>query len=291
MPAAARNPLRSLRLVACSLACLAAPGTHAEAPPRFRLDLGFAADSFSKNYSDPGYGHHREGTEGAGFLELGYRLAPAITLLAGGDLSSPVGQVDGRFNVGAYFAALETVLLNASIAYAPNRHLVPRWDLTAGLDWQALSWLALLGNVRHLDFPSDSLSGLPSGHDTVTSVSGGLRLSAIPRTTLTVQSGFSHHTGTTSGGGSDSQIPGTGFVSGRVEFAALESLSLSLGGAYGGESRRPFNPQLVSTVASVSGGVRWQFAEAWAVRIDAVREAFDGEYLRNGASTALTVKF
>ena len=282
-------PLSAICLPALLLLCTARP--VAADPPRFRVDLGAGLDDYSKNYSDPGFGHHREGTEESGFVQVGYRAIPALTLIAGGEVQTPLQHGEGRINGGFYYGLLENLVVNANVAFAPDRRIIARWDLLLGLDWQPLPWLGLLASARHLDFPSDTVSTLPSGHDAVTSISGGARLDLVRRTTLTLLGGFSHHTGVFGPQGSANSVPGTGFGSAKVGVDLPAGVSVSLGASYGGESRRPFNPGVISAVGAATAGVRWQFAESWAVRVDLVHEFFDDEYLRNGASSAVTVKF
>ncbi len=276
-------------LAAAILLLTAAAG--AEEPPRYRADLNVGADSFSRNYTYSGFAHLREGVEGSAGLVLSARVRPGLALLAGGELQSPLQHVEGRALLGAYWAALPTLVLNGSVAYAPERRVIARWDLQAGAELQVLPWLALLASVRHLDFPSDDLSGIESGHDAVTAGSGALRLGPVRRFSLQLGGGLSHHTGTFLKSGAPTGLADTGFFASKLFYELSEDLSFAAGFSTGAESRRPFLPELTSTITALTLGARYAFDERWAARLEFVHESFEEEYLRNGASLGLTTRF
>ena len=223
----------------------------------FRFDSGGQVDSYDTR-----------GTEGSFFVQGSWQVLNALVLSGGYEQLHQFGQMDHRFNLGAYLLPVDGLLLTARVAVSPSENTIAPWEASGGVELHVAGPVTALANVRHLDFSNQG----------VTIVGGGVRIDS-GAWSLMGQGGFVYST----------TVATQGFGTGRVEYAFNDSWKGYVGFARGAQAQFLLPTEIAT---DVTAGVIWQIDRQWGIRLDYLYEKFgDNTYVRNTVGSALTFKF
>lgn len=226
-------------------------------PTHWRLDVGYTGDKFTRQRA-----HEYEA-----FGQLGYEFVPGTNLWARHDVLHNFDQTDHTTQIGGAARVSRYLLLLPSVGGTPRPHFRPVRQADGGVELQPCSYFAALFDYRYFRYPDGDVRMLIPG----------VRVQPFPLFALEYRYALSRN----------ADLSKTSGYSVRADFYLGDEWAPYVAYAHGLEDLPPLASAKVSYY---SGGVAWNAARNWGVRLDYANEDRAGFYKRRSLGAAVTLK-
>jgi YaiO family outer membrane protein len=135
-------------------------------PKQWRLDTGYTQDSYS----------NERGGEHTGFVQVGYTIAPTLSVYARVDAAKQFGTNDGTTYLGGYWRALPDLLVSAEVGGTQNASFRPTSQAQIGFEFLHFKSVQPLLGLKTATYGESKGGVVGAGKGTVNSVTPGLRV-------------------------------------------------------------------------------------------------------------------